>query len=120
MRSYSKKPCNQLYNYTTVLGAAIKCKPYCEITVEIGTQLKTIKITSNIFAVYIEQLKIEIFIQNIILTHCAINVYAKNLADSWHLEKPMLQYAKAKKSFPAGLPPILELFLTNTGAQCSA
>ena len=31
----------------------MKCKPYSEITVEIGTQLKTVKITSNIFAVHI-------------------------------------------------------------------
>ena len=30
----------------------MKSKPYSEITVEIGTQLKTVKITSNIFAVY--------------------------------------------------------------------
>ena len=30
----------------------MKCKPYRKITVEIGTQLKTVKITSNIFAVY--------------------------------------------------------------------
>ena len=30
----------------------MKCKPYSEITVEIRTQLKTVKITSNIFAVY--------------------------------------------------------------------
>ena len=29
----------------------MKCKPYSEITVEIRTQLKTVKITSNIFAV---------------------------------------------------------------------
>ena len=29
----------------------MKCKPYSEITVEIWTQLKTVKITSNIFAV---------------------------------------------------------------------
>ena len=43
---------NQLYNYSTVLGAAIKCKPLSEITVEIGTHLKTVKITLNIFAVY--------------------------------------------------------------------
>ena len=27
-RSYSKKTVNQLYNYSTVLGAAIKCKLY--------------------------------------------------------------------------------------------
>ena len=47
------KTVNQLYNYSTVLGAAIKCKPYSEITVELGTHLKTVKITLNIFAVYI-------------------------------------------------------------------
>ena len=29
----------------------MKCKPYSEITVEIRTQLKAVKITSNIFAV---------------------------------------------------------------------
>ena len=29
----------------------MKCKPYSDITVEIRTQLKTVKITSNIFAV---------------------------------------------------------------------
>ena len=33
----------------------MKCKPYSEITVEIRTQLKTVKITSNIFAVYSNQ-----------------------------------------------------------------
>ena len=53
-RSYSKKTVNQLYNYSTVLGAAIKCKPYSEITVEIGTHLKTVKITLNIFAVWFD------------------------------------------------------------------
>jgi hypothetical protein len=42
-RSYSKKTVNQLYNYSTVFGAAIKCKPYSEITVEIGTHLKNCK-----------------------------------------------------------------------------
>ena len=31
----------------------MKCKPYSEITVEIRTQLKTVKITSNIFAVHV-------------------------------------------------------------------
>ena len=51
-RSYSKKTVNQLYNYSTVLGAAIKCKPYSEITVEIGTHLKTVRITLNIIAVH--------------------------------------------------------------------
>ena len=34
----------------------MKCKPYSEITVESRTHLKTVKITSNIFAV---QLRIE-------------------------------------------------------------
>ena len=47
-RSYSKKIVNQLYNYSTVLGAAIKCKLYSEITVEIGTHVKTVKNTLNI------------------------------------------------------------------------
>ena len=46
------KNVNQLYNYSTVLGAAIQCKPYSEITVEIGTYLKTVKNTLNIFAVH--------------------------------------------------------------------
>ena len=32
----------------------MKCKLYSEITVEIRTQLKTVKITSNIFAVWFE------------------------------------------------------------------
>ena len=31
----------------------MKCKPYSKTTVEIRTQLKTVKITSNIFAVYL-------------------------------------------------------------------
>ena len=30
----------------------MKCKPYSKITVEIRTQLKTVKITLNLFAVY--------------------------------------------------------------------
>ena len=48
-----KKTVNQLFNYSTVLWAAIKCTPYCEITVEIRTQLKTVKKnTTNIIAVY--------------------------------------------------------------------
>ena len=47
-----KKTVNQLYIYSTVLGAAIKCKQYSEITVESGTHVKTVKITLNIFAVY--------------------------------------------------------------------
>ena len=51
-RNYSRKTVNPFYNYSTVLGAAIKCKPYSEITAEIRTHLKTVKITLNIFAVY--------------------------------------------------------------------
>ena len=47
-----KMTVNQLYNYSTVLGAAIKCKQYSEITVESGTHLKIVKITLNIFAVH--------------------------------------------------------------------
>ena len=50
-RSYRNKIVNLLYNYSTVLGAAIHCKPYSEITVELGTHLKAVKITLNIFAV---------------------------------------------------------------------
>ena len=37
---------NPLYNYFTVLGTAIKFKLYSEITVESGTQLKTLHICS--------------------------------------------------------------------------
>ena len=51
-RSYSKKTVNQLYIYFTVLGAAIKCKLYSEITVESVTHVKTVKNTLNIFAVF--------------------------------------------------------------------
>ena len=42
----------------------MKCKPYSEITVEIRTQLKTVKITSNIFAVYIGTIIIKIGIND--------------------------------------------------------
>ena len=49
-----KMTLDQLYNYSTVLGAAIKCKPYREITVEIGTHLEIVKITLNIFTVYMK------------------------------------------------------------------
>ena len=38
----------------------MKCKPYSEITVEIRTQLKTVKITSNIFAVYLVENKMDL------------------------------------------------------------
>ena len=50
-RSYSKKTVNQLYIYSTVLGAAIKCKQYRAIKVETGTHVKSVKITLYIFAV---------------------------------------------------------------------
>ena len=36
-----------------MLGAAIKCKPYSEITVESMTHVKSVKIPLNIFAVHI-------------------------------------------------------------------
>ena len=42
-----KMTVNQLYNYSTVPGAAIKCKQHSEITVEIGTHLEPVKITLN-------------------------------------------------------------------------
>ena len=45
-RNYSKKPVNQLYIYSTVLGAAVKCKQYSEITVENGTHVKSVHFTS--------------------------------------------------------------------------
>ena len=48
-----KKTANQLYIYSAVLGAAIKCKRSSEITVESGTHVKRVKITLNIFAVYL-------------------------------------------------------------------
>ena len=46
-----KTTVNQLYNCSTVLGAAIKCKPYSEITVESQTHSKTLKNALNILAV---------------------------------------------------------------------
>ena len=39
--------------YSTVLGAAIKCKQYSGITVESETPIKSVKITLNIFAVHV-------------------------------------------------------------------
>ena len=36
----------------------MKCNPHREITVEIRTQLKTVKNTSNIFAVYLVFIKL--------------------------------------------------------------
>ena len=41
----------KIYKYSTALGAAINCKPYNEVTMEIGTHSKTVKVTLNIFAV---------------------------------------------------------------------
>ena len=40
------------YIYSTVLKAAIKCTQCSDITVESGTNVKSAKITLNIFAVY--------------------------------------------------------------------
>ena len=45
----------------------MKHKPYSEITVEIRTQLKTVKITSNI---YLQCTKVTNAASNIIQTHC--------------------------------------------------
>ena len=39
------------YIYSTVLGAATKCKQYSDISVESGTHVKSVKNTLNIFAV---------------------------------------------------------------------
>ena len=39
-RNYSKKTVNQFYIFSTVFGAAIKCKQYSEITVETRHNLK--------------------------------------------------------------------------------
>jgi hypothetical protein len=50
---------NQCYIYSTVLGAAIKCKQYSGITVGTGTRGKSVKIKLNIFAVHIKQTKWE-------------------------------------------------------------
>ena len=36
-----KKTVNQLYIYSTLLGAAIRCKQYSEIAVESGTHVKS-------------------------------------------------------------------------------
>ena len=41
-----KKTVNQLYIYSTVLGAAIECKQYSEITVKSGTRGKSAHCTS--------------------------------------------------------------------------
>ena len=51
----------------------MKCKPYSEITVEIGTQLKTVKITSNIFEVW------AISANKMIISHCVRNSFFHKL-----------------------------------------
>ena len=83
-RSYSKKTVNQLYIYSTVLGAAIKCKQYSEITVESGTHVKSVKITLNIFAVWSKSIKEDF--QNAhwikILDYLCTRLI---LTDCWHL-----------------------------------
>ena len=43
---------NQLYIYSTVLGAGIKCKQYSEISVESGTDVISVKITLNILGTF--------------------------------------------------------------------
>ena len=45
------KPALHLF-HCTVLGAAIKCNQYNDIAVESGTHAKSVKITSNMFAVH--------------------------------------------------------------------
>ena len=42
---------NHCLHFSTVLGAATRCKQYSEITVESETQVKGVKNTLNIFAV---------------------------------------------------------------------
>ena len=63
----------------------MKCKPYSEITVEIRTQLKTVKITSNIFAVlYKKNLKeFSLKIQKDLETAKYIKIFANNLFYIW-------------------------------------
>ena len=41
----------QCLHFSTVLGAAMKCRQYSGITVESGTPVKSLEITLNIFAV---------------------------------------------------------------------
>ena len=43
-----------MFTFSTVLVAVIRRKPYSGITLENGTHIKTVKITLNIFAVYLE------------------------------------------------------------------
>ena len=48
---YMQWKLGQCLHFSTVLGAAIKCKQYSGITVESGTPVKSVKITLNTFAV---------------------------------------------------------------------
>ena len=69
----------------------MKCKPYSEITVEIRTQLKTVKITSNIFAVY-DMIEVWMFCKYLLWKH-----------EEWRLcDKSILRGALQKiiPSFP--------------------
>jgi hypothetical protein len=47
----------------------MKCKPYIEITLEIGTHLKTVKVTLNIFAVHVSLQNIEKTLFNLVIEY---------------------------------------------------
>ena len=90
-RSYSKKTVNQLYIYSTVLGAAIKCKQYSEITVE------SVKITLKIFAVCLnEQRKTR---NGVAETHPCCGLRWPNLGPTF-----ITQFAAEKLIFDAATP----------------
>ena len=79
------KNCKSVYNYSTVLGAAIKCKPYSETTVESWTHLKTVKITMNLFEVYIGMNKSTGYLKSIFLM--IINGLVFSCARGWTKRK---------------------------------
>ena len=59
----------------------MKCKPYSEITVEIRTQLKTVKITSNISAVHCKYLNARFACNDIVIfiySHYPLDLSAKS------------------------------------------
>ena len=61
-RSYSTKTVQQFYNYSTVLGAAIKCRLYSEIKYSENWDIfKNCKITLNV--VFLKRMKITLFFQ---------------------------------------------------------
>ena len=84
----------------------MKCKSYSEITVEIRTQLKTVKITSNVFAVrsnQLEQLEFKLKkkywdletgrkIENIVIL--SENVYMQSNFSSRHDISPFLLHSR--------------------------